>query len=142
MMAREVFHVGSSEVLAGTGASWTKSGLSQAEFCRRRGVKAVTLGWWRRRLAESTDDHESADGRRVRRRRRKPASRGTGADATFVEVALPIATERVAVTRSCESASSSCRYEIVLPQGMVVRVPVDFYPAQVTGLLRAVVSAC
>ena len=124
-------------------ASWTKSGLSQAEFCRRRGVKAVTLGWWRRRLAASTDDHENADGRRVRRRRRrKPASRGTGADATFVEVALPTATERAAVTRSPGSASASCCYEVVLPQGVVVRVPVDFDPAQVTGLLRAVVSAC
>ena len=97
-------------------ASWAKSGLSQAEFCRRRGVKAVTFGWWRRRLAEGTDDHENADGRRVPPRRRKPGGRSVGEHAAFVEV--------------------------VLPQGVVVRVPGNFDPAQVTGLLRAVVSAC
>jgi hypothetical protein len=28
---------------------WGHSGLSQADFCRRRGIKAVTLAWWKRR---------------------------------------------------------------------------------------------
>ena len=31
-------------------AAWEKSGLSQAEFCRRRKVKAVNFGWWKRKL--------------------------------------------------------------------------------------------
>ncbi len=32
---------------------WEQSGLSQAEFCRRRGLKAVNLAWWKRRLRGS-----------------------------------------------------------------------------------------
>ncbi len=31
--------------------AWGKSGLSQAEFCRRREVKAVNFGWWKRKRA-------------------------------------------------------------------------------------------
>ena len=31
-------------------SAWEKSGLSQAEFCRRRRIKAVTFGWWKRKL--------------------------------------------------------------------------------------------
>ena len=29
---------------------WEARGLSQAEFCRRRGLKAVNRAWWQRRL--------------------------------------------------------------------------------------------
>lgn len=31
-------------------ARWTASGLSQAEFCRRRGIPVGKLAWWKRRL--------------------------------------------------------------------------------------------
>lgn len=37
--------------------AWEKSGLSQAEFCRRRGVKAVTFAWWKRKLGDPADPH-------------------------------------------------------------------------------------
>jgi len=30
--------------------AWEGSGLTQAEFCRRRGLKAVTFAWWKRQL--------------------------------------------------------------------------------------------
>ena len=30
--------------------AWSGSGLSQAEFCRRRGVNGVTFAWWKRPL--------------------------------------------------------------------------------------------
>ncbi len=29
---------------------WKASGLSRAQFCRRRGISARKLGWWARRL--------------------------------------------------------------------------------------------
>ncbi len=57
---------------------WAQSGLSQAEFCRRRGIKAVNLAWWKRRL-RGTDD---AGGGRRGRRRSRTGRRG------YVEVAL------------------------------------------------------
>jgi|GEM_PF-2181195 len=31
---------------------WRAGGLSQAEFCRRRGIAAWKLAWWKRRLGE------------------------------------------------------------------------------------------
>jgi hypothetical protein len=61
-------------------AEWAGSGLSQAEFCRRRGVKAVTLAWWKRRLRGSGDRNGECIGRGA-----KVATRG---GAAFVEVAL------------------------------------------------------
>ena len=30
---------------------WKDSGLSQAEFCRRRGIAAWKFSWWKRRLS-------------------------------------------------------------------------------------------
>jgi transcriptional regulator with XRE-family HTH domain len=30
---------------------WRASGLSQAEFCRRRGIPVSRLSWWKRRLS-------------------------------------------------------------------------------------------
>jgi len=59
-------------------AGWERSGLRQAEFCRRRGIKAVNLAWWKRRL-KGTDD--AGGGRRARQPRRA-GRKG------FVEVAL------------------------------------------------------
>ena len=53
---------------------WSRSGLSQAEFCRRRGVKAVTFAWWKRRLGQTGSKGRGPGPRRTR----------TG----FVEVAL------------------------------------------------------
>ena len=42
--------------------AWETSGLSQAEFCRRRGVKAVTFGWWKRRLKGARTPAETRGG--------------------------------------------------------------------------------
>jgi len=35
---------------SGLVAAWAGSGLSQAEFCRRRGIHGGTFAWWKRRL--------------------------------------------------------------------------------------------
>lgn len=37
-----------------------RSGLSAAEFCRRRGISAVSLGLWRKRHAGTPADAEAA----------------------------------------------------------------------------------
>ena len=69
---------------------------------------------------------------------RRSASGGDYQRASFVEVGL---SHRVLAAGSGNTIPSA-GYEVVLPQGVVVRVPSDFDPAQVTGLLRAVASAC
>jgi hypothetical protein len=42
-------------------AEQARSGLSIAEFCRRRGLKPWTFRWWRRELARR--DHQAASDR-------------------------------------------------------------------------------
>jgi len=113
--------------------AWERSGLSQSEFCRRRGVKLGAFGWWKRRLKGVTANVE-----RVRRRRRRAA---VPHRADFVEVALPErfrATSRMAPEGAGFGGSGG--YEIALRSGHVIRVPQQFDAAAVAQLIAAVAS--
>lgn len=107
-----------AEYWRGMIAAWGRSGLSQAEYCRRRRIQAVTFSWWKRRLSSDAPD---ADGRRKRRFGR------TAVAAGFVEVRMPETGPRAA-------------YEVVLSGGRMVRVPGDF-DAEALGRLIAVLEA-
>lgn len=97
---------------AGLLSDWKRSGVSQAEFCRRRGIKAVTFAWWKRRLPASWGDPVQSDGR---------------AKDRFVEVQLP-------------GLVSMSAYEIVLAHGRSIRVGSQFDPEVLTRLIAAVES--
>lgn len=122
---------------------WQKSGLSQADFCRRRRLKPVTFGWWKRKLR--------GPGRNHRRRANRGTGRTrTGWDADFLEVALPdgvSAANSVGSTRSTVSRTrlappiGPVHYEVVLSGGRVIRLPQDFDPGVVSQLI-AVVESC
>jgi transposase len=94
---------------------WERSGLSQAEFCRRRGIKLGSFGWWKRQLRRPAGD--------------APARRGRPPKASkrFVEVRLT-------------GASSTSMYEVVLAGGRSVRVPSRFDPQTLSRLIAAVES--
>jgi hypothetical protein len=113
-------------------AEWERSGLSQAEFCRRRGIKAVNLAWWKRRL-KGTDDVGGE------RRVHQPGRAGRNG---FVEVALSRGSASVSALRAPSSVPTSDRYELVLPGGACLRLPDDFDPERVARLVQAVVAAC
>jgi hypothetical protein len=128
-------------------AKWRRSGLTQAEFCRRFGLKAVTFAWWKRRLSAEGGTTPAADvpspGRPVGRPSRRSSwgrrgiARGTARDTArdtarstaraFVEVPIP------------RPASTS--YEIILERGRIIRLPRDFDPQTVSRLITAVESA-
>jgi hypothetical protein len=112
--------------------AWEQSGLSQAEFCRRRGLKAVNLAWWKRCLKGTAD---TGDGRRARR----PCRAGRNG---FVEVALQRGSSSAAALRASSLVPVSDRYELVLPGGVGLRLPDDFDPERVARLVRAVTAAC
>jgi hypothetical protein len=101
-------------------ADWERSGLSQAEFCWRRELKAVTFAWWKRRLRP----RDESDG--VRRGRVQDVERRGRAD--FVELALP--------------ARGGLAYELALPGGACLRLPGDFDPERVARLVQALAAAC
>jgi hypothetical protein len=100
---------------------WEQSGLSQAEFCRQRGIRAVNLAWWKRRL------RSSAGGPRAGR----PRVTQSAGRAAFVELALP-----------SHPAHGGVVYELVLPSGACLRLPGDFDPERVARLVQALAAAC
>ncbi len=102
-------------------ADWAASGLSQAEFCRQRDLKAVTFAWWKRRL-------RNGDGARFAHPVRAPRRPGR---STFVELALP-----------SRPACAGLAYELALPGGACLRLPADFDAERVARLVHALVAAC
>jgi len=114
--------------------SWEKSGLTQAEFCRRRGVKAVTFAWWKRKLRGGAEQ--------IRQRRSRSTTTRRHPEARFAEVRWP---GRVRVGGPPVAATSDARssvYEIVLTDGLLIRLPGDFDPEKVSELIGLVASRC
>lgn len=117
-------------------ATWEKSRLSQAEFCRRREINAVTFAWWKRRLkgpAKPTRRRERRNGGRPDKQKR----------AGFVELALPPSALAVGSTRSTAPPAfdiGAFGYEIALNNGRAIRLPHRFDPAVVAELVRTVES--
>lgn len=86
-----------------------RSGMSLAEFARRRGLRANTLSWWRHQLRGTDGVEECASRER------------------FIEVS-PAASSREVQTVA---------FEIVLSDGTVVRVPARFGEESLRRLLAA-----
>jgi hypothetical protein len=102
--------------------AWEKNGLSQAEFCRRRKVKAVNFGWWKRKLESISKSHPGASRSGSSRTGLSPRS----AKPRFVEF------------RMADVAAPA--YEVVLRGGRMIRLPQNFDPAVVAQLVVAVES--
>jgi len=117
---------------AGLVASWQKSGVSQTEFCRRRGVNAITFSCWKGRLLGQGKSvgrgmAPGALGASAPVRSRLRSTRTGRRAGSFVELRL---------------AEGPCRsgYEVVLSRGRVIRLPVDFDSEAVSRLITAVES--
>ena len=95
--------------------AWGESGLSQAAFCRERGVPVGTFAWWKRQLRRA-----QGDGAKSRRQSARSAKR-------FVEVRLA-------------GTSSMPAYEVVLARGRSIRVSSGFDPQTLSRLITAVES--
>ena len=86
-----------------------RSGLSQAEFCRRRGIPPGTLAFWKHTLARAAHPARS---------RARP---GRPAPPTFVPVQV-VTRPRPADDAIARSAAAGGEIEIVLAGGLRVRV--------------------
>ena len=100
-----------------------RSGQSQREFCRRRGIPLSTLTWWRKRLTAGGAGPETTS---------PPGQRRDGAPSPFYEV-------EVMPTMSAGTAGS---IEVVLADATVVRIPHDAPGGQVLRVLKAVRRRC
>lgn len=102
---------------------WRRSSLTQAEFCRRHGLKIGNFSWWKRKLGEPVAS--------LRPIPRRPLGRES---AEFVELTAPASS-----TAPCQC---SMGYEVILPRGAVIRLPVDFDSDRGRQLISAAASAC
>ena len=80
-------------------SKWSKSGLTQAEYCRRNGLSAAAFYWWKGEL-----------------RRKSKAQKESSTSMQFVEVHGV----------SPEHAGLGETYEIALTRGRAIRVGRDF----------------
>jgi hypothetical protein len=115
-------------------ASWQKSGLTQAEFCRRRGVKAVTFAWWKRKLRGAPE--------RAHHRRSCLTTTRRRAEAKFAEVMWPDRMLARGAPVAATSDALSGGYEILFTDGLVIRLPGNFDPEKVSQLIGLVAPEC
>ena len=80
-------------------SQWSKSDLTQAEYCRRNGLSAAAFHWWKGEL-----------------RRKSKAQKDSSTSMQFVEV------HSVPPTHAGHGET----YEVVLSQGRTIRVGRDF----------------
>jgi hypothetical protein len=113
--------------------AWERSGLSQAEYCRRQGIKAITFSWWKRQLRGPS----AAGRRRVRAGANGSALRR---HSDFVEVVCPSSSRAAEFALNSRLPAGSCGYEIVLAGGRVIRLPQAFDPHAVAQLIAAAES--
>ncbi len=102
---------------------WRRSGLTQAEFCRRHGLKVGNFSWWKRKLSEPAG--------LLRPIARPPREREA---VKFVELTAPAS--------STPPSRCSAGYEVILPRGAVIRLPLDFDSDRVSQLIRAAAWVC
>jgi hypothetical protein len=99
---------------------WSRSGQTQAAFCRERGITYSSFLWWKRQLAPALGGDGALRGSRGRRGRVKKAN-------SFVEVQL---------------SPARASYEVVLARGRVLRIYGPFDSESVSRLITAVETAC
>lgn len=97
---------------------WRKSGQSLDDFAVREGVKPVALKWWKWKLGGKQRG-------------------GHSPRASFVEVRESASVPPPAVAPVAGVATPLTRYEVVLGNGRVVRVPEQFTEDALARVLAA-----
>jgi len=112
---------------------WSASGLTQVEFCRRRGLALASLRWWKWRLkAGAAGDQRSPaeSGPTKARRQSAPAT------PRFLPVRL--LPDPKQATADAAVAEPGSVYELELAGGHRIRVPADFQPEVLYRLILTV----
>src|SRR4051812_34800939 len=96
-------------------ARWQQSKLSAEEYAPLEGVRPSSLKWWRWRLSGEV-------------RRATTPAKGEPTKAAFIEVGASAPVPEAA-------AQTSPRFEVVLRNGRVVRVPAGFSDGELARVL-------
>jgi hypothetical protein len=104
--------------------AWLESGLTQREYCRRKGLSVSSLRWWKWEL-----------GRRGELAKSSVQVGQSGKTAPVSPRFLPV---RLLGTALSTGLASDCPFEIVLRSGYRIRVAENFDSEALQRLIRAV----
>ena len=115
---------------------WSRSGQTQAAFCRSRGITYSAFTWWKRKL--SAAGNVAPHGSR--------GQRGENSDSTLISGCTAFDNEMIVSTTQAGAfvevqGSGSARlpaYELILTRGRVLRVYDPFDSNSVVRLIAAV----
>ena len=126
---------------------WSLSGLSQAAFCRKRGITYGSFTWWKQRLTTAAGGHVAAlrdarSSRDVRSScgaRRSHGSRSSRGSTTKLD-SLRKAQTKMGSFVEVQVTGSATRpnYEVILQRGRVLRIYDPFDSESVSRLIAAV----
>jgi hypothetical protein len=102
---------------------WERSGLSQAEYCRRHQISATTFAWWKTRSAVTREAAPATVPRDVCRKH-----------ASFVELTR--------ADGGVPGPTGGVVYEIVLPRQRCLRLGPGFERERVRQLLDLLEGSC
>lgn len=118
------------EIWAKRVVRWKESGLSAKEFAAETGVNAKTLSYWRWRLGA---DERASRAARPRTPGRKRTEQGASGPPRFIEVRL----QQEARADDTKTAGRPEPLELVLRDGLCVRIPMHFDADGLRRLLSA-----
>ena len=140
MAKREEAPVGAQSTAAGRRAQeryWRRlikeqkqSGVCQAEFCRQRSIPTGRYFWWKREIA-------------LRDRRRKPRRQRKGRAKSGRSALVPVRiTSRRGTDPRTTSLVGDTRFEVVLHNGCVVRVPQEHNEEALRSIVEILGDIC
>ena len=103
--------------------AWSKSGLTQADYCRQHQLSRAAFGWWKRQL----------QGKPKGRTGTKQPQSDRQTAVQFVEVQRG---------PDVDTGSSSAVYEVLLSHGRAIRVGHEFDPDVLKRLIATVEASC
>lgn len=115
-------------------AALESSGLSRAEFCRRRHLNYHTVTYWVRRFEQASGMSAHGGARRANRPQPVPTAAAGREEPSFLEVSLPAGRERAL------ALNTPATYEVQLASGRSIRLGGDFDDGVLARLIQAAES--
>jgi hypothetical protein len=106
--------------------AWSRSGLTQADYCRQHQLSAPAFGWWKRKLEGKPRARKGSPTTKQTKPSDQPAVR-------FVEVRPG---------SDVEQGGKTAVYEVLLSRGRAIRVGHVFDPQVLKRLIATVEAAC
>ena len=106
--------------------AWSRSGLTQADYCRQHQLSAPAFGWWKRKLEGKP----------------KPRKGSPAAEQSEPRDKTPVRFVEVRPGSDVEQGGKTAVYEVLLSRGRAIRVGHAFDPEVLRRLILTVEASC